>query len=316
MTPAAAHRRDRRGLRPRVRADQPGRRPRERYPILRTDDLVGAIWLPGDGTANPTDLTQSLARGRPRPGRADRRADPGHRHRPARRRASPACAPTTATIEAEIVVNCAGQWAKAVGALAGVTVPLHSAEHFYVVTEQIDGVHRDLPILRDPDGYTYFKEEVGGLVVGGFEPEAKPWVAPDAAAPPVRVPAAGRGLGALLGAHGQRGAPAAGARTHRHQEVLQRSGELHSRQPVHARRGAGAAQLLRRGRLQLGRHRVRGRGRAGRWPSGSSRASRRRTCPVWTSAGSPRSTATTSGCATGSARSSACTTRCRGRTAS
>ena len=82
-------------------------------------------------------------------------------------------------VEAEIVVNCAGQWAKQVGAMCGVTVPLHSAEHFYVVTERIDGAHRDLPVLRDPDGYTYFKEEVGGLVVGGFEPEAKPWVAPD-----------------------------------------------------------------------------------------------------------------------------------------
>ena len=63
--------------------------------------------------------------------------------------------------------------------MAGVTVPLHSAEHFYVVTEPIDGVHPDLPVLRDPDGWTYFKEEVGGLVVGGFEPEAKPWVPPD-----------------------------------------------------------------------------------------------------------------------------------------
>ena len=63
--------------------------------------------------------------------------------------------------------------------MAGTTVPLHSAEHFYVVTEPIDGVHPDLPVLRDPDGYTYFKEEVGGLVVGGFEPEAKPWVSPD-----------------------------------------------------------------------------------------------------------------------------------------
>ena len=58
-------------------------------------------------------------------------------------------------------------------------MPLHSAEHFYVVTDQIDGVHPDLPVLRDPDGYTYFKEEVGGLVVGGFEPTAKPWVSPD-----------------------------------------------------------------------------------------------------------------------------------------
>ena len=81
-------------------------------------------------------------------------------------------------VEAAVVVNCAGQWAKAVGALAGVNVPLHSAKHFYVVTEPFEGVHPDLPVLRDPDGYTYFKEEVGGLVVGGFEPEAKPWVSP------------------------------------------------------------------------------------------------------------------------------------------
>ena len=62
--------------------------------------------------------------------------------------------------------------------LVGVPVPLHSAEHFYVVTEAIEGVHPDLPIMRDPDGWTYFKEEVGGLVVGGFEPEAKPWRSP------------------------------------------------------------------------------------------------------------------------------------------
>src|SRR5689334_22578668 len=128
------------------------RRAKELYPILRDDDLEGAIWLPGDGRANPTDLTAALARG----------------------------ARDQGDVEAEVVVNCAGQWAKAVGALAGVTVPLHSAEHFYVVTEQVDGVHRDFPILRDPDGYTYVKEEVGGLVVGGFEPDAKPWVAPDA----------------------------------------------------------------------------------------------------------------------------------------
>ena len=67
--------------------------------------------------------------------------------------------------------------------MCGVNVPMHSAEHFYVVTERIDGVRPDLPVLRDPDGYTYFKEEVGGLVVGGFEPQAKPWLAPDALPP-------------------------------------------------------------------------------------------------------------------------------------
>jgi glycine cleavage system aminomethyltransferase T/glycine/D-amino acid oxidase-like deaminating enzyme len=153
-------------------------RARELYPILKTEDLLGAIWLPGDGTANPTDVTQSLARG------ARQRGAAIHEHT---RVTGISVADGRVTgvrtdhgdIEADVVVNCAGQWAKAIGGMCGVTVPLHSAEHFYVVTDQIEGVHRNLPILRDPDGYTYFKEEVGGLVVGGFEPQAKPWVAPD-----------------------------------------------------------------------------------------------------------------------------------------
>ena len=154
----------------------------ERYPLIRTDDLVGAIWLPADGRANPTDLTQALAKGAKQRG-----ATILERTRVLDVHTGPATRGVRVTgvstdrgdIEAEIVVNCAGQWAKAVGELVGATVPLHSAEHFYVVTEQIEGVHRDLPILRDPDGYTYVKEEVGGLLVGGFEPVAKPWVAPD-----------------------------------------------------------------------------------------------------------------------------------------
>ena len=150
----------------------------ERWPLMATDDLVGAIWLPDDGKANPTDLTMALAK--------------GARQRGARvvehvqvfdvlteDDAVVGVYTSHGDVEAEIVVNCAGQWANALAARIDVTVPLHSAEHFYVVTDQIDGVHPDLPILRDPDGYTYFKEEVGGLVVGGFEPEAKPWVAPD-----------------------------------------------------------------------------------------------------------------------------------------
>ncbi len=84
-------------------------------------------------------------------------------------------------IEAEVVVNCAGQSGPSRSVpLAGVhCAAALGRKHFYVVTEQIDGVRPDLPVLRDPDGYTYFKEEVGGLVVGGFEPEAKPWVSPD-----------------------------------------------------------------------------------------------------------------------------------------
>ena len=115
------------------------------------------------------------------------------------------------------------------------TVPLHSAEHFYVVTEQIDGVHRDLPMLRDPDGYTYFKEEVGGLVVGGFEPDAKPWVAPDAIRYPFEFQLLRRGLGSLLDPDGERPARIPVLARHGHQEVLQRPGELHPGQPVHPR---------------------------------------------------------------------------------
>lgn len=150
----------------------------EHYPVMRVDDLVGAIWLPQDGKANPTDLTQALAKGARMRGAKivehvrvlDVLTDGG---------AVTGVRTDSGEIEAEIVVNCAGQWAKQVGAMAGMNVPLHSAEHYYVVTETIDGVHTDMPILRDPDGYTYFKEEVGGLVIGGFEPEAKPWVSPD-----------------------------------------------------------------------------------------------------------------------------------------
>ena len=147
-------------------------------PMMDVSDLRGALWLPGDGRADPTDLTAALARGaRVRGGLVSERTRvtgitvAGGAVTGVRTEAG--------DVEAEIVVNCAGQWAKQVGAMCGVNVPLHSAEHFYVVTEQVDGAHRWLPILRDPDGYTYFKEEVGGLAVGGFEPQARPWVAPE-----------------------------------------------------------------------------------------------------------------------------------------
>lgn len=150
----------------------------EHYPVMRVDDLVGGIWLPGDGKANPTDLTMALAKGARMRGAtiAERTRVTGIG---VENGAVTSVQTDRGDIEAEVVVNCAGQWAKALADSVGVTVPLHSAEHFYVVTEPIDGVHTDLPILRDPDGYTYFKEEVGGLVVGGFEPNAKPWRSPD-----------------------------------------------------------------------------------------------------------------------------------------
>ena len=153
----------------------------EKWPVIAIDDLLGAIWLPQDGRANPTDLTLALAKG------ARSHGVKVHEHvrvlgvdtvEATRGRRVTGVRTDAGDIEAEVVVNCAGQWAKALGDQVGVTVPLHSAEHFYVVTDQLEGVHADLPILRDPDGYIYVKEEVGGLVVGGFEPVAKPWVSP------------------------------------------------------------------------------------------------------------------------------------------
>jgi sarcosine dehydrogenase len=146
----------------------------DKYPIMRTDDLVGALWLPSDGKANPADVTQALAKGaRMRGARIfEKTKVTGIR---TENGAAVGVETDKGPIEAAVVVNCAGQWAKAVGRLCGVTVPLHSAEHMYIVTGKMDGVHPDLPVMRDPDGYIYVKEEVGGLLMGGFEPVAKPW---------------------------------------------------------------------------------------------------------------------------------------------
>jgi 4-methylaminobutanoate oxidase (formaldehyde-forming) len=146
----------------------------EKFPIMRTDDLVGAVWLPGDGKANPADITQSLAKGaRNRGARIHERTRvTGIRTDKGR---VTAVETDRGTITCDKIAICAGQWSRAVGALCGVTIPLHSAEHMYIVTGRIDGVTPALPVMRDPDGYIYFKEEVGGLVMGGFEPNAKPW---------------------------------------------------------------------------------------------------------------------------------------------
>jgi 4-methylaminobutanoate oxidase (formaldehyde-forming) len=144
------------------------------WPLMRTDDLTGAVWIPGDGKANPTDLTQSLAKGA-RSGGA--KIIEGVRVTGFAVKNGRVAGVETAqgSIACEYVVNCGGQWARALGRRAGVNVPLFSAEHFYIVTRKIPGVTPDLPVMRDPDGFIYYKEEVGGLLMGGFEPVAKPW---------------------------------------------------------------------------------------------------------------------------------------------
>ena len=148
------------------------------WPLMDVSDLVGASWLPTDGQASPSDITQSLAKG-------------------ARMRGAKLFEEVRVTgfamtdgritvvktnkgdIACDKVVNCAGQWARQVGAFAGINVPLQPVKHQYIITEKIDGLATDAPTIRDPDRRTYFKEEVGGLVMGGYEPNPQAWTTGD-----------------------------------------------------------------------------------------------------------------------------------------
>ncbi len=147
---------------------------RRLYPPMRVDDLVGAVWIPGDGKANPADVTQALARGA-RAGGATLREGVRVTGVRVRRGAVAGVDTSDGAIDAEVVVNCAGMWARELGRMSGVTIPLHACEHMYMVTQPMAGVGADLPVMRDADGHVYFKEEVGGLLMGGFDPWAKPW---------------------------------------------------------------------------------------------------------------------------------------------
>ena len=146
----------------------------ELWPLMNISDVVGAAYLPTDGQANPSDITQALAKGARQGGVRiiEDCAVTGVLVRDGR---VGGVATGQGDLQSEIVINCAGQWARAVGRMAGVTVPVQSVEHQYMVTDPIDGVPRDLPTLRDPDRLTYFKEEVGGLVMGGYEPDPVPF---------------------------------------------------------------------------------------------------------------------------------------------
>jgi 4-methylaminobutanoate oxidase (formaldehyde-forming) len=143
------------------------------WPLMDIGDVVGAAFLPTDGQANPSDIAQALAKGARKHG-AQIVED---------------CAVTAILTEGgrltgietaqgavtcEKLVLCCGQWTRALARTIGVTVPLVSVEHQYMVTEPF-GVHSTLPTLRDPDRLTYYKEEVGGLVMGGYEQNPIPW---------------------------------------------------------------------------------------------------------------------------------------------
>ena len=148
------------------------------WPLMEVGDLIGASWLPTDGQASPTDITQSLARGARMHGAPIHEGlrVTGFEMDGAR---IVAVLTTEGRIETETVLNCGGMWAREIGAMAGINVPLQPVKHQYIVTEKIEGLSADVATLRDPDRRTYFKEEVGGLVMGGYEPDPIAWTTGD-----------------------------------------------------------------------------------------------------------------------------------------
>jgi len=148
-----------------------------RYPNLNTDGVKAGVWLPTDGQADPANIAHALARGARMRGaliaegvkvtgiRQDRGRVTGIDWARGEERGNIAC---------DHVVNCAGMWGHEVGRMAGVAVPLHACEHFYIVTEPIEGLGPQ-PVLRVPDECTYYKEDAGKYLVGAFEPVSKPW---------------------------------------------------------------------------------------------------------------------------------------------
>jgi heterotetrameric sarcosine oxidase gamma subunit len=144
------------------------------WPLADVTDVAAAFHFPGDARANPTDVTQALAKGA-RAGGAillENTAVTGITTQAGR---VTGVQTDRGAVSAEFVVNCAGMWARQVGELAGVDVPLQAAEHYYLISEPVAGVHPLLPILRDPCNGAYIREEAGKIMLGLFEPAARPW---------------------------------------------------------------------------------------------------------------------------------------------
>ena len=147
------------------------------YPHLKVDDVVGAVHLPLDGQCDPANIAMALAKGaRMRGARIVEGAkvtavtDNGQRVTGVDWELDG----ETGHIAADVVVNCGGMWGRDLAARSGVTLPLHACEHFYLVTEAIEGLGH-LPVLRVPDECAYYKSDAGKMMLGAFEPRAKPW---------------------------------------------------------------------------------------------------------------------------------------------
>src|SRR4051812_35278121 len=149
------------------------------FPPAKVDDVLAGFYVADDGRADPVDVTMALAKGARRLGAVIIEGVPvlGVLTSPVRggRRGVTGVRTPAGDVEAEVVVNCTGMWARQLGEADGVALPLQAAEHYYLIVDGVDGVTSDLPVLEDPAAYGYYREETGGLMVGLFEPVAAPW---------------------------------------------------------------------------------------------------------------------------------------------
>lgn len=147
---------------------------RERWPLLSTHGARSAFWFPGDGYTNPIDTTMALAKGAGAGG-ALIFEDCKVERVVIERGAVVGVETGLGLVRAEHVVNATGMWAREFGLGQNVQVPLNTTNHYYVVTDPIEGVTGDLPVLRVMDEFAYYKEDAGKLLIGCSEPNATPW---------------------------------------------------------------------------------------------------------------------------------------------
>ena len=153
---------------------------KEKFPLMHTDDLDCSIWIPSDGLVSPSDMTMALAKGARMKG-AKILEDTAVTDFVVTDGRLEAVVTDQGTIKCEGAAICAGVWSRKIGRLAGVDIPIWPSHHCYMITEKIEGITPDLPVMRDPELYHYIREEVGGLMVGQYEPDPVPY--PDAAVP-------------------------------------------------------------------------------------------------------------------------------------
>ncbi len=147
---------------------------KELFPLAHTDDILAGFYVKEDGRVNPVDVTMSLAKGARQLGVRILEGVPATGFL-TRGKTVTGVRTAHGDIEAEYVVNCAGMWARQLAEPVGVTIPLQAAEHYYLLTEPIDGMDATLPVLEDPGSYGYFREEGAGLMIGLFEAVCAPW---------------------------------------------------------------------------------------------------------------------------------------------